>query len=188
VETSLGTLHKTFGKLSIAAVPLTLGKLSITAFLLSAGCSEGDDQQQRPGPVCTDCTPTGDMTFALPSPPGATLWTTTVMDKVLREAAPPVNAGEGLAILAARNEVEPNQPFWISVYVPPAAVAGDYTATLSVDIPVALHVFDITIDHPGIESRIPFWAAWKYRVRGFAYYLVTGRRRAGERAPEERHL
>src|SRR5262249_10217717 len=50
-----------------------------------AGChgSGGDGQQ------CTDCTPTGDMTFALPSPSGATLWTTTTMDKVLREAAPP---------------------------------------------------------------------------------------------------
>jgi hypothetical protein len=32
----------------------------------------------------------------------------------------------------------------------------------------------ITIDHPGIESRIPFWGAWKYRIKGFAYYSVTG--------------
>ena len=32
----------------------------------------------------------------------------------------------------------------------------------------------ITIDHSGIESRIPFWGAWKYRVKGFAYYSVTG--------------
>src|SRR5690606_3269969 len=22
--------------------------------------------------------------------------------------------------------------------------------------------------------RIPFWAAWKYRIKGFAYYSVTG--------------
>jgi hypothetical protein len=32
----------------------------------------------------------------------------------------------------------------------------------------------ITIDHSGVESRIPFWGAWKYRVPGFAYYSVTG--------------
>jgi hypothetical protein len=36
------------------------------------------------------------------------------------------------------------------------------------------HFNPITIDHPGIESRIPFWGAWKYRVKGFAYYSVTG--------------
>lgn len=32
----------------------------------------------------------------------------------------------------------------------------------------------ITLDHPGIESRVAFWAAWKYRIKGFAYYSVTG--------------
>lgn len=31
----------------------------------------------------------------------------------------------------------------------------------------------ITIDHNGIETRIPFWGAWKYRVKGFAYYSTT---------------
>jgi hypothetical protein len=36
------------------------------------------------------------------------------------------------------------------------------------------HFNPITIDHAGIESRLPFWAAWLYRVRGFAYYSVTG--------------
>jgi hypothetical protein len=36
------------------------------------------------------------------------------------------------------------------------------------------HFNPITIDHPGIESRIAHWAAWRYRVRGFAYYSVTG--------------
>lgn len=36
------------------------------------------------------------------------------------------------------------------------------------------HFNPITIDHPGIESRIGHWAAWKYRIRGFAYYSVTG--------------
>lgn len=32
----------------------------------------------------------------------------------------------------------------------------------------------ITLDHPGIESRIAHWAAWRHRIRGFAYYSVTG--------------
>jgi hypothetical protein len=32
----------------------------------------------------------------------------------------------------------------------------------------------ITIDHGGIESRIPYWGAWRYRISGFAYYSVTG--------------
>ena len=32
----------------------------------------------------------------------------------------------------------------------------------------------ITIDHPGVESRVAFWGAWKYRIAGFAYYSVTG--------------
>jgi len=36
------------------------------------------------------------------------------------------------------------------------------------------HFNPITIDHSGIESRIGHWAAWKYRIRGFAYYSVTG--------------
>ena len=61
------------------------------------------------GPTCSDCTPVGDMTFALPSPAGATLWTTTTMDKVLREAAPPTSGGAGIALYAAKNEFEPFQ-------------------------------------------------------------------------------
>lgn len=32
----------------------------------------------------------------------------------------------------------------------------------------------ITIDHQGIETRVPFWGAWRYRVSGFAYYSTTG--------------
>lgn len=177
-----------------------------------------------PGPTCTDCTPAGDMTFSLPSPAGATLWTTTTMDKVLREAAPPEGVDSGITMYAAKNEHEPfqiairaasaadatleltafdgpgtiggatvrrveyvtigepsdassipsgripdplvpttfgaqeplpageNQPFWITVYVPPDAEAGDYVATLtvsvdgdSVDIPVSLHVYDFAL-------------------------------------------
>lgn len=174
--------------------------------------------------MCSDCTPVGDMTYALPSPPGAVLWTTTTMDKVLREAAPPTAAGEALQMHAARNEFEPlqivvradaaaditlelgpftgpgtierrevhrvdyvriaepsdpaaiassqipdplvpvawsdvhaapageNQPFWITVFVPPDAAPGDYEATLTVTIagasqaiPVKLHVFDFAL-------------------------------------------
>lgn len=60
-------------------------------------------------PPCTDCTPQGAMTFALPSPAGATVWTTTTMDKVVREAAQPTEEGAGLAVFAAKNEVEPVQ-------------------------------------------------------------------------------
>ncbi len=175
-------------------------------------------------PTCTDCTPTGDRTFALPSPPGAILWTTTTMDKVLREAEPPATQGDGIDVRAAKNEYEPfqvvvrassaatarlsltaftgpgvideielrrvgyvtisqpsdpgsipsglvpdpldpasfgedesvpaseNQPFWITVHVPASAPAGDYTATLTIDvdgassdIPVRLHVFDFAL-------------------------------------------
>ena len=36
------------------------------------------------------------------------------------------------------------------------------------------HFNPITIDHSGIESRIGHWAAYKYRITGFAYYSVTG--------------
>ena len=61
------------------------------------------------GSQCTDCTPTGEMTFALPSPAGATLWTATTMDKVLREAAPPAGKGDRLTLSAAKNEFEPFQ-------------------------------------------------------------------------------
>lgn len=76
-----------------------------------------------PGRVCTDCTPAGALTYALPSPPGATLWTTTTMDKVLREAAPPAAAGDAIALHAARNEFE-------SFQVVVRAAAGA-TATLA---------------------------------------------------------
>ncbi|MBI2892046.1 MAG: DUF4091 domain-containing protein [Deltaproteobacteria bacterium] len=99
----------------------------ITAACLSAACSGDDDApgdgdgstgpgrdgavegDGGTGPICTDCTPAGEMTFALPSPAGATLWTTTTMDKVLREAEPPAATGEGIAIFAAKNELEPFQ-------------------------------------------------------------------------------
>jgi hypothetical protein len=175
------------------------------------------------------------MTFRLPSPAGAVLWTTPTMDKVLREAAPPTNPGTGIAISAAKNEFEPfqlviradvantatlamsaftgpssaitrveirrvdyvtvaqpsdasaiasseipdplrpttfgateslpaaqNQPFWVTLYVPPTAAAGDYTATLTVtiggskqDIPVTLHVYDFVL-----PAKIGFDGNW----------------------------
>lgn len=166
------------------------------------------------------------MTFRLPSPGGATLWTTTTMDKVVREAAPPDTPGDAIQIYAAKNEAEPfqivvradaaatatlsmpaltgpggasiprlevrrvgyvkisepsdassirsgyvpdplepttfgavesvpaaaNQPFWITVYVPIDATAGDYTSELTVTVngaaqkvPVRLHVFDFAL-------------------------------------------
>lgn len=192
-----------------------------------AACNRGGGEgsgTDTGGPMCTDCTPVGDMTYALPSPAGAVLWTTTTMDKVLREAAPPTGTGEVLQLHAARNEFEPvqlvvradagaevtlelgpfsgpgtidrielhrvdyvqiaapsdpaaiasgaipdplvpiawnsaqqapagqNQPFWITVYVPPDAAAGDYEATLTVtvggarqEVPVRLHVFDFAL-------------------------------------------
>ncbi len=75
------------------------------------------------GKVCTDCTPTGALTFALPSPSTAILWTTTTMDKVVREAAPPTTTGSAIQMYAAQNEFE---PFQIVV-----RAAADATATLS---------------------------------------------------------
>ncbi|MCC6523643.1 MAG: DUF4091 domain-containing protein [Polyangiaceae bacterium] len=198
------------------------------AVLVTCG-GRGDDEGGTGGsgglPVCTTCTPVGDLTYALPSPAGATLWTTSTMDKVLREAAAPTTPGARLELSAARNEVEPfqivvrpeapttaafalspftgpsdlvtrveirrvgyvavtqpsdasaiaspwipdpllptsfgaieslaggeNQPFWITVYVPPGAAGGDYTATLTVTVgaeattvPVHLHVYDFAL-------------------------------------------
>ena len=55
--------------------------LSVAAF----GCGgDSDDDKgggsKQPGPTCSNCTPAGPMTFGLPSPAGATLWTATTMD------------------------------------------------------------------------------------------------------------
>jgi hypothetical protein len=87
--------------------------LAVSA-IAASGCSRsagpgGEGTGGGAGRVCTNCTPTGAMTFRLPSPAGATVWTTTVMDKVLREAAPPDSAGEAITLFAARNEFEPFQ-------------------------------------------------------------------------------
>jgi hypothetical protein len=191
----------------------------------SGTASAGDTEQQPTGdPVCMDCTPQGPATYRLPSPAGAVLWTTTTMDKVLREAAPPMNESPELQIFAARGEFEPfqvvvraevdspvratlgdfagpgsipggtlhrvdyvqiqspsdpggipsgqipdplvpiamgaevdapggqNQPLWFTVAVPAGAPAGDYVATLTIEVdgasqelPVKLHVFDFAL-------------------------------------------
>ncbi|HGG57907.1 MAG TPA: hypothetical protein ENK31_08950, partial [Nannocystis exedens] len=75
------------------------------------GSGEGESESagDSGGPSCTECTPTGPMTYGLPSPAGAQVWTTTTMDKVLREAEPPAEGGEAIEIFAARNEFEPFQ-------------------------------------------------------------------------------
>jgi len=97
------------------------------AFLVAGAChgggGSGGDGGSGGGKVCTDCTPTGDMTFALPSPAGATLWTTTTMDKVLREAVPPTAADSAIQVYAAKNEFE---PFQLVIHAD-----ADATATLS---------------------------------------------------------
>lgn len=203
-----------------------------------AGSSSGGGDSGGGPPTCTDCTPVGDTTYALPSPSGATVWTTTTMDKVLREAAPPTEVGEAIVVSAAKNEYEPfqvvvhapgggsatlslsdfagpgtiptgrihrveyvtidqasdssaipsgripdplvpttfgaaealpageNQPFWITVFVPPDAAAGDYTATLTVDVggasedvPVTLHVYDFAL-----PAEIGFDGNWNASI------------------------
>lgn len=187
------------------------------------------------GPVCTTCTPAGPSVVTLPSPAGATVWTATTMDKILREAELPTQTGDALAMYAARNEHEPlqivlrsaaaskatlslsaftgpssaitrvslhrveyvhvaqpsdassipsgeipdplvpidlgaeeslpagkNQPYWLTVYVPEDAKAGDYTATLTVTvdgkssaIPIKLHVYDFVL-----PKKIGFDGNW----------------------------
>ena len=135
------------------------------AVLLGAviGCSNetgvGDAGTGGTGSVrtCTDCTPTGTMTYALPSPPGAVLWTTTTMDKVLREAAPPTNTGTGIAISAAKNEFE---PFQLVIRADAAATAtlalsafsGPSSAITRVEI---RRVDYVTVAQPSDASSIP---------------------------------
>ena len=74
-----------------------------------AGSATSGDEPTTGDPVCTDCTPVGPLSFRLPSPAGATLWTATTMDKILREAAPPAATVPAIQIHAARNEYEPFQ-------------------------------------------------------------------------------
>ncbi|MBX3193424.1 MAG: DUF4091 domain-containing protein [Labilithrix sp.] len=229
----------------MARRPRAVCFMMMTSVLLAScgGCGddahgpdgEGDGGGSPPAPVCTDCTPSGPMTFRLPSPAGATLWTTPTMEKVVREAAPPTTTGDAIQMYAAKNELEPmqivvradadasvtlsmpplaqggatiprieirrvgyvritqpsdgtsiksgfvpdplepttfgatealkageNQPFWITVYVPPDAAAGDYTSTLAItidgrtqDVPVKLHVYDFAL-----PKKIGFDGNW----------------------------
>lgn len=112
------------------------GGVALTACLVvvqAGACGGGGSDDPNDGgvdavsdvPPCTDCTPTGDGTFALPSPAGATLWTTTTMDKVLREATPPTKAGAAISLSAAKNEFE---PFQVVVH-PDAAATVTVTMT-----------------------------------------------------------
>lgn len=106
-----------------------LAFLFASSLLLAGACHGGSGSSGSAGAggsdgkTCADCTPTGALTFALPSPSTATLWTTTTMDKVLREAAPPTATGASIQMSAAKNEFE---PFQIVVHA-----NADTTATLS---------------------------------------------------------
>jgi hypothetical protein len=189
-----------------------------------AGGKGGGQGTGGAGPVCSDCTPQGALSFRLPSPPGATLWTAPPASKILREVPPPEDQGDAIQLYAARNEFEPfqlvvnapsggaatlalaplqgpgsiarlelhrveyvkidkpsdasslqsgqvpdplwpssfgqseplpagqNQPFWVTLYVPPDAPPGDYTGALEVTVngasravPIKLHVYDFTL-------------------------------------------
>jgi hypothetical protein len=150
--------------------PLCLLSLALSCSSSGGGGSPdgGVSPDGGPGPTCTDCTPTGAMTFALPSPKGATLWTTTTMDKVLRVGYVKIASPSDPAAIPSGEIPDPlypttfgatehlpggqNQPYWLTVRIPKAAVAGDYTATLTVTVggvaqavPVKLHVYDFAI-------------------------------------------
>jgi len=120
------------------------------------GGGSGASGAGGPGPTCTDCTPAGDMTFALPSPAGATLWTTTTMDKVLREAAPPETAGSGIVMYAAKNEQE---PFQIVIRAEGAASAtvdlSAFEGPATIDTASIRRVDYVTISEPSDASSIP---------------------------------
>lgn len=107
-------------------------------------------------PTCSDCTPTGDRTFALPSPAGATLWTTTTMDKVLREAEPPTKQGDGIDVRAARNEYE---PFQVVVRADAATAARltitPFTGPGTLDEIELRRVGYVTISEPSDPGGIP---------------------------------
>src|SRR5262245_10697189 len=83
--------------------------LAVALALASVGaCSNPSDVPDGEG-ACTNCMPAGPMTFALPSPPGAKVWTTPTMEKVLLETAVPTTTGDAITLYAARNEYEPFQ-------------------------------------------------------------------------------
>lgn len=61
-----------------------------------AGGKGGGQGTGGAGPVCSDCTPQGALSFRLPSPPGATLWTAPPASKILREVPPPEDQGDAI--------------------------------------------------------------------------------------------
>ncbi|APR84318.1 Hypothetical protein A7982_09667 [Minicystis rosea] len=136
----------------------TLAVLVPFALVLAGACG-GDGSSggggHGGGKQCTDCTPTGAMTFALPSPVGATLWTTTTMDKVLREAAPPTAQDVAIQIHAARNEFE---PFQIVVHADADATAKitmtAFTGPGMVSAPTIHRVGYVHVSEPSDASSI----------------------------------
>ncbi|MEZ4454435.1 MAG: DUF6067 family protein [Nannocystaceae bacterium] len=134
----------------------------VTALLACSGRGAHDDESgtggtgETGGPPCTDCTPVGAMTFALPSPAGASVWTTTTMDKVVREAAPPTEVGEAIEVFAARNEFEPFQ-----VVIRPDAAAAVSVALAPLQGPGTIaagtvHRVDyVSIQAPSDPGAIP---------------------------------
>src|SRR5262249_54936398 len=81
------------------------------------------------------------VTISEPSDPGG------IPSGLIPDPLHPAAFGEDQSVPAGEN-----QPFWITVHVPADAAAGDYTATLTVevaggksDIPVRLHVFDFAL-------------------------------------------
>lgn len=132
---------------------IVLGFVVLGTACHSGGGGDGGDGG---GVQCTDCTPTGDMTFALPSPAGVTLWTTTTMDKVLREAAPPAAEGDSIQLYAARNELE---PFQLVVRAETAAKATlsmtGFTGPGTIAAPVIHRVGYVHVSAPSDASAIP---------------------------------
>ncbi len=106
--------------------------------------------------MCTNCTPKGDLTFRLPSPSGATIWTTTTMDKVLREAVPPSPSGDAISIASALNEFE---PFQLVARADSAASAtitmSPFTGPGTLDRIEIRRVGYVTISEPSDASSIP---------------------------------
>jgi hypothetical protein len=133
------------------AVPLALASIALA-------CSSGDRASpgDAAGPTCSDCSPTGALTFALPSPAGATLWTTTTMDKVLREATPPTAQGSAIEISAAKNESE---PFQIAVRADADATVGlamtPFTGPSTISDVELRRVGYVRIASPSDASSIP---------------------------------
>ncbi len=96
------------------------------------------------------------MTFALPSPPGAVVWTTTTMDKVLREATPPESTGDTIRVFSAKNEVE---PFQIAIRVEDGGSVSLAMSELTGPSPLpaaTIHRVEyVTIQSPSDASSIP---------------------------------